>query len=809
MGVRHRELAVEGVQFHPEVDPDRARPRAARRISCSEASDKTSMTIAAGSACSARSSTARSSTTRCCRLMRQIMSGEVSPVLIAAIIIGLRVKKETIGEIAAAAQVMREFATKVDGAGPRAPGRHVGTGGDGAHTFNISTAAMFVAAAAGAQRRQARRPLGVVSKSGSADVLEALGVNIDADAGAGRALDRRGRHRLHVRAQSPQRDEARRAGAQGARRAHHLQHPRAAHQSGRRAEPADGRVPSRTWSASRCACCSASAAGTCWSCTAWRHGRDLARRGDHGRRAEGRRGARVRDPSARISASTPTIRSRDQGRRAPRSRKAMVLEALENKPGAAREIVALNAGAGALRRRPSRRRSRTASSGARGDRERRGAREARRVRRAHAEARRERHERARCPTSRRILAVKARKSRGEARDAAVAQVRDAAHAAAPPRDFVGALRAKIAAGAAGGDRRDQEGEPEQGRAARGFRSRRDRRELRAHGAACLSVLTDEQFFQGAPEYLAASARRVRPAGAAQGFHRRSVPGLRGARAGRRLHPADRRRARRRAHAGTRGVPPRAGHGRAGRSARRRRARRALTLKTPLIGINNRNLRTFETPLETTLDLLARMPADRIVVTESGILTRADVERLRAGRVGASSSARRSCALPTRGWSLADCSPKPHNSPMDPRLPSLDDLIVAFDKGLRTVFAPAQSLRATPGADLPEAGMTESQKAHAAALMRVNHAGEICAQALYQGQALTARNPRAPRRARAGRARGNRTPRVDRAPDRGVGRPQEPVESRVVRRVRSRWGRSRGSPAIAGTWASLPRPSARS
>ena len=80
--------------------------------------------------------------------------------------------------------------------------------------------------------------------------------------------------------------------------------------------------------------------------------------------------------------------------------------------------------------------------------------------------------------------------------------------------------------------------------------------------------------------------------------------------------------------------------------------------------------------------------------------------------------------------------------MEPRLPSLDELIVAFDKGLRTVFAPAQSLRATPGADLPEGGLTESQKVQAAALMRVNHTGEICAQALYQGQALTARDSRA-------------------------------------------------------------------
>ena len=78
--------------------------------------------------------------------------------------------------------------------------------------------------------------------------------------------------------------------------------------------------------------------------------------------------------------------------------------------------------------------------------------------------------------------------------------------------------------------------------------------------------------------------------------------------------------------------------------------------------------------------------------------------------------------------------------MEPRLPSLDELIVAFDRGLRTVFAPAQSLRAVPGKDLPEAGLTDAERAHAASLMRVNHSGEICAQALYQGQALTAHNP---------------------------------------------------------------------
>jgi anthranilate phosphoribosyltransferase len=110
-------------------------------------------------------------------LMRRIMSGEVTPVMIAALTVGLRVKKETIGEIAAAAQVMREFATKVDVAERDDLLDIVGTGGDASHTFNISTASMFVAAAAGARvAKHGNRS--VSSRSGSADVLEALGANI-------------------------------------------------------------------------------------------------------------------------------------------------------------------------------------------------------------------------------------------------------------------------------------------------------------------------------------------------------------------------------------------------------------------------------------------------------------------------------------------------------------------------------------------------------------------------------------------------------------------------------------------------------
>jgi len=110
-------------------------------------------------------------------LMRRIMSGEVTPVMIAALTVGLRVKKETIGEIAAAAQVMREFATKVEVSDADSLLDIVGTGGDASHTFNISTASMFVAAADGVRiAKHGNRS--VSSRSGSADVLEALGANI-------------------------------------------------------------------------------------------------------------------------------------------------------------------------------------------------------------------------------------------------------------------------------------------------------------------------------------------------------------------------------------------------------------------------------------------------------------------------------------------------------------------------------------------------------------------------------------------------------------------------------------------------------
>lgn len=117
------------------------------------------------------------------QIMRSIMGGELPAPMVAAILVALRSKKETPTEIAAAASVMRDFATAVDVADKAHLVDVVGTGGDGAHTFNISTASMFVASAAGAKiAKHGNR--GVSSKSGSADVLEALGVklNLNADA---------------------------------------------------------------------------------------------------------------------------------------------------------------------------------------------------------------------------------------------------------------------------------------------------------------------------------------------------------------------------------------------------------------------------------------------------------------------------------------------------------------------------------------------------------------------------------------------------------------------------------------------------
>ena len=111
-------------------------------------------------------------------LMRAIMSGNISPIMTAALVTGLRMKRESIGEISAAAQVMRELAVRIEVTNPAHLVDTCGTGGDGSSTFNISTASAFVAAAAGAQVAK-HGGRSVSSKVGSADVLEAIGINLD------------------------------------------------------------------------------------------------------------------------------------------------------------------------------------------------------------------------------------------------------------------------------------------------------------------------------------------------------------------------------------------------------------------------------------------------------------------------------------------------------------------------------------------------------------------------------------------------------------------------------------------------------
>ena len=275
-------------------------------------------------------------------LMRAIMRGEASPVMIAALLTGLRVKKETVGEIAAAAEVMREFARKVRAM----PHPHfvdiVGTGGDAAHSFNISTASSFVAAAAGARvAKHGNRS--VSSKSGAADVLEALGAAIELQPEAvARCLDTVGMgfmfapiHHPAMKAVAPVRREL------GVRTVFNILGPLT--------NPADApamlmgvfhadlvgiqvRVLDRL--------------GVKRALVVWgRDGLDEITLGASTMVGELREG-KVREYEIHpedfglAMASSRNLRVENA-----QESKARVLEALENKPGVAREIVALNAGA--------------------------------------------------------------------------------------------------------------------------------------------------------------------------------------------------------------------------------------------------------------------------------------------------------------------------------------------------------------------------------------------------------------------------------------------------------------------------------
>lgn len=233
-----------------------------------------------------------------------------------------------------------------------------------------------------------------------------------------------------------------------------------------------------------------------------------------------------------------------------------------------------------------------------------------------------------------ILAVKREEvAAGQARQS-LDQISAAARAQAPARDFVGAMRAKIEAGQPAVIAEVKKASPSKGVIRADFRPAEIAVQYERGGAACLSVLTDRQFFQGAPEYLQAARAacdlpvlrkdflvdpwqvfEARAMGAdailliaaaldlAQMREMEAIANELGMAVLVEVHDADELNV-------------------------------ALQLATPLVGINNRNLRTFDVSLQTTLDLLARIPPERIVVTESGILKPADVALMRAKAVHA-------------------------------------------------------------------------------------------------------------------------------------------------------------------------------
>ncbi|MBI5659066.1 MAG: indole-3-glycerol phosphate synthase TrpC [Nitrosomonadales bacterium] len=233
-----------------------------------------------------------------------------------------------------------------------------------------------------------------------------------------------------------------------------------------------------------------------------------------------------------------------------------------------------------------------------------------------------------------ILAVKAREVAAAQAAMPLAQIRAEAGRAAAARDFVGAICARIAAGQAAVIAEIKKASPSKGVLRADFHPARIAASYAQHGAACLSVLTDEQFFQGSAEYLKQARaactlpvlRKDFMVDAYQVYQARAMGADAILLIAAALSAKQMRELEALAHGLGMAVLVEVHDG--------GELDAALQLKTPLIGVNNRNLRTFEVNLQTTLDLLPRIPADRVTVTESGILRAADVQLMRGRAVHA-------------------------------------------------------------------------------------------------------------------------------------------------------------------------------
>lgn len=232
-----------------------------------------------------------------------------------------------------------------------------------------------------------------------------------------------------------------------------------------------------------------------------------------------------------------------------------------------------------------------------------------------------------------ILAVKAQEVQRAKADRPLAAMQAEARAAVPPRDFVGALRARLRAGHPAVIAEIKKASPSRGVLRENFDPAAIALSYERHGAACLSVLTDATFFQGTLEHMRQARAACRLPVLRKDFTIDPYQVCESRAAGAdcilliagSLNPSAMRDLEALAHELNMAVLVEAHDA--------EELDHALALQTPLIGINNRDLRSFETRLETTLDLMGRVPRDRMVVTESGILTREDVKTLQEGRVG--------------------------------------------------------------------------------------------------------------------------------------------------------------------------------